>query len=570
MPNAELAEPQLEPEVEAGIERPQPALLTRGQQVQFWAGIVQELVRKYGEWEVTFGFHLDGQHHWFAIALSIHALTALVFGSLFLADSLRCCGGRMFDPEVKMGRYRLFGIDRCQRALFRWPCNRCCMSCRMATRQKCGCEPCGSFFGLHTIAGFGSGMLLPLLELAISVLGLGGIYLNASFVKAVGPGIKTKRELDTIQIITFAPVLYLELLPTLLLHSFVAVSLGALDPSDYSLSQLGKWFARGGWSQLLFGEDNLHNTSGFDPVLASTIFLSVIKVGQTLYRIEVTSRARVNGFQVQPEGQGMSKYGLIRVLAGTAAATALVFSVALFACSFKGWALLVVVPAIPFFGWCAMATHVGHQSGIRDKKLSRRWKNRGDVLRAGWQRRLCFILVAAFALGGALAALFLNVDHLPNNYLNETLPASGPGDPQHGDCKDRTSGIYPAILGTTAAIVLIPLSWTLDPQVKANVEGIHKTKTKKENGKKEQTRRGKFTERDHPALSKLEDTVENHRVEIARLEAELKGSIALHTIYKRSIEEKDRQSKSLTAKIEDLDKQNLRLKVRVVKSSGQV
>merc|ERR1712097_107440 len=65
------------------------------------------------------------------------------------------------------------------------------------------------------------------------------------------------------------------------------------------------------------------------------------------------------------------------------------------------------------------------------------------------------------ALLGAMAAVFFDVQHVPNNYANKTLPMGGPGDPQHYDCHDRTSGLYPAYLAS-AVCVLAPLSAALD------------------------------------------------------------------------------------------------------------
>ena len=68
------------------------------------------------------------------------------------------------------------------------------------------------------------------------------------------------------------------------------------------------------------------------------------------------------------------------------------------------------------------------------------------------------------ALLGAIAAVFFDVQHVPNNYANKTLPMGGPGDPQHYDCHDRTSGLYPAYLATALCVVLTPLYAALDPE----------------------------------------------------------------------------------------------------------
>ena len=50
------------------------------------------------------------------------------------------------------------------------------------------------------------------------------------------------------------------------------------------------------------------------------------------------------------------------------------------------------------------------------------------------------------ALVGAFAAAFFLLDHLDNNYMDDSLPETGnTSAPQYINCKDRLSGIYPAV-----------------------------------------------------------------------------------------------------------------------------
>ena len=48
--------------------------------------------------------------------------------------------------------------------------------------------------------------------------------------------------------------------------------------------------------------------------------------------------------------------------------------------------------------------------------------------------------------------------------MRKTLPMGDPGDPQHYDCHDRTSGLYPAYLASALCVVLAPLYAALDPE----------------------------------------------------------------------------------------------------------
>ena len=68
-------------------------------------------------------------------------------------------------------------------------------------------------------------------------------------------------------------------------------------------------------------------------------------------------------------------------------------------------------------------------------------------------------------IAGAIAATFYTVEHVDNNYANSSAPVGPPGSPQHYDCRERTSGIYPALFATAMSLVLAPLSLAMDPQV---------------------------------------------------------------------------------------------------------
>ena len=69
-----------------------------------------------------------------------------------------------------------------------------------------------------------------------------------------------------------------------------------------------------------------------------------------------------------------------------------------------------------------------------------------------------------------MAAVFFGAEHVDNNYANKSMPIGGPGsgsgpdDPQYFDCRERTSGIYPALFATAMSLVLAPLSVAMDPE----------------------------------------------------------------------------------------------------------
>ena len=68
-------------------------------------------------------------------------------------------------------------------------------------------------------------------------------------------------------------------------------------------------------------------------------------------------------------------------------------------------------------------------------------------------------------IAGAIATTFYTAEHVDNNYANSSAPVGPPGSPQHYDCRERTSGIYPALFLTAMSLVLAPLSLAMDPQL---------------------------------------------------------------------------------------------------------
>jgi hypothetical protein len=224
-----------------------------------------------------------------------------------------------------------------------------------------------------------------------------------------------------------------EALPQLMLQSYVAVSYGRLDPSD---------------------------RESFDPLLAGSIAISLVGAGASLFGMEAIMRNTKADRSELTELQlsATSVYGVARVLANASMTAMLVFWVALLSCAVKGWAALAaVVVLVGYFNMLNEAIITQIFLGGRGTKLQRR-------------RAAIFYFSTLACMAGTLAAVFFTVPHLDNNYSNSSLPVGGPGDPQHYNCKDRTSSLYTAVASTIATAVLYPLSWLVDSEI--GVKGL--------------------------------------------------------------------------------------------------
>eukprot|EP01043_Picozoa_sp_COSAG02_P071874 COSAG02_NODE_13315_length_1411_cov_1.223323_1_plen_281_part_00 len=136
-----------------------------------------------------------------------------------------------------------------------------------------------------------------------------------------------------------------------------------------------------------------------------------------------------------------SGYGIVTILLRACQTAMLVFWIALMACAEKGYAIYAVVASLVVFlvaGW--EATH-------------RRALGRALVV------NMLPLLIA-----GAIASTFWTVEHYDNNYANRSAPVGLPGSPQYFDCRERTSGIYPAAFFSAVSLVLMPLSLGMDPE----------------------------------------------------------------------------------------------------------
>jgi len=219
---------------------------------------------------------------------------------------------------------------------------------------------------------------------------------------------------DGIKLLKAAEVVF-EALPQSVLQGYVGISYGRLDPSD---------------------------AENFDLFLMGSLGVSLLGAGATMFSWEFSNR----GDGADPF---LSRYGLLRVLACAAQTATLVLWVSLLTCAQKALAAIAMVAVVALFLFLST-------EGASRKKA------RSDALEMAVLSLLCVAVVA-----GSMATVFYNHDHLPNNYANDSATVGEPGDPQHYDCKDRTSGVYAAMVASAAAVLLTPLSWLFDADIGA-------------------------------------------------------------------------------------------------------
>ena len=123
----------------------------------------------------------------------------------------------------------------------------------------------------------------------------------------------------------------------------------------------------------------------------------------------------------------------------------LVFWVSLMACAEKGLAIVAVVASlIVYFGLAWEGATRGDHGNVTEeiKKAVTICGLLGDMSNC-FMKRAIFWNAMPLLIAGAIATTFYTVEHVDNNYANSSAPVGPPGSPQHYDCRERTSGIYP-------------------------------------------------------------------------------------------------------------------------------
>ena len=235
--------------------------------------------------------------------------------------------------------------------------------------------------------------------------------------------------------------LVFEALPQAVLQVYVGVAFGLLDPS---------------------GAD-------FDPLLAVSVAVSLLGAGASFTGFEALGR---DGLAIHGEVlvSVASAYGVATIVLRLAQTAALVFSIALLSCAFKGSAVAAMAVSIVLY------VGMGFEAMTRDQDREMQGCSNGIEACGGVCASLCGLsgymsrrgavvwgLLHA-ALVGAFAAAFFLLDHLDNNYMDDSLETGSASAPQYINCKDRLSGIYPAVGAFALSIVMLPLSLLLDPK----------------------------------------------------------------------------------------------------------
>eukprot|EP01043_Picozoa_sp_COSAG02_P008697 COSAG02_NODE_283_length_25709_cov_24.523311_16_plen_1395_part_00 len=234
--------------------------------------------------------------------------------------------------------------------------------------------------------------------------------------------------------------LMLETIPQSMMQVYVGVAYGQLDP----------------------------HSQNFSYVLAGSVVWAFIVAGNTLFGVELLERSRTghSSFEVKL----LSKYGLATVLLRASQTAALIFSVALLACAAKARAIgAVVVSIVVYIGLGVEAMTRSHRTDISNTESCLQCCCECFTYLGGFapQKSVLGLLVWGFIHAcwvGTMACLFYSIDHVDNNYANSSLPETGYRDsPQHYDCHDRTSGLYPAALAFVLSVLFLVGVAALDP-----------------------------------------------------------------------------------------------------------
>eukprot|EP01046_Picozoa_sp_COSAG06_P042144 COSAG06_NODE_5330_length_3548_cov_1.843433_2_plen_889_part_00 len=279
--------------------------------------------------------------------------------------------------------------------------------------------------------------------------------------------------------------LVFEALPQSVLQVYVGVAYGKLDPSGGQL----------------------------DYLLAVSVFISLLGAGATGAGFETMENDDVTL---------VSRTGIFLCLLRSAQTAALVFWVALMGCAAKGLAAIALAAAVVLLFLMGIEGFLRNGDEWNNDTPKEHCENcyrcDGDSDRVcqscccgccGWWGRICCenkcrkycckvvheadcdsdcaercfestvslcgigrdgSVMSGFAWGfihllvvGGIALTFFTAEHVDNNYLNDTLPMAGPGTPQHYDCHERTSGIYPATLATLVSVLLLFPAMLTDP-----------------------------------------------------------------------------------------------------------
>eukprot|EP01043_Picozoa_sp_COSAG02_P047078 COSAG02_NODE_4474_length_5324_cov_19.463028_2_plen_283_part_00 len=242
------------------------------------------------------------------------------------------------------------------------------------------------------------------------VLGLLGLSHLAHTAVCLSSHMSSAHILEKLKLYKAVELVF-EALPQSLLQAWVGVTVGHLDPSS----------------------------SNFSALIVSSLCVSILGAGVTCFTLEAIGR---NGNTMKRNAIVMrSRYGVVVVLLRSAQHCVLVLGTALLGCAVGGWATIAVVLSFTVY-FCS-----GYEAVDRETNY----------------RQAATLYVAFVVLVVGIAAGFVFVDHVANNYSNQLLDPGGLGDPQYYFCGGRTAAIVPAIICFVLTFVLFPASAAVDP-----------------------------------------------------------------------------------------------------------
>jgi hypothetical protein len=355
------------------------------------------------DWAVTISFYANGDMNWFRIALMIQLVGGCVCGLLFA----------LMIHEDK------FEDKRCGKLL-----------------------------------AFLLGQLVGIAGLAPICVALLALKLGAS-----GDESKGKEMIQLLKIFKGCELVF-EALPQSLLQTYVGTSYGQLNPS---------------------GDD-------FNPLLAGSVALSMVSGGSSILGLEFEARNSKSDVTLRIG----SRYGFTTLMLRASQMASIVFWIALLGCGVKQPTVIFAVLAVMLFLWFVMETIGRDSAESMDSKKQRCFcicMNPVTGCCTGDDEDSCPKLVPCHKLEvvpgikgavilntyhlllvGAMAFYFFKAPHVPNNYAaypNMTAEVGLPGDlyeDNYFDCRERTSGLYPALLGTVMSLVFCVLSPSMDPK----------------------------------------------------------------------------------------------------------
>ena len=211
------------------------------------------------------------------------------------------------------------------------------------------------------------------------------------------------------------------------------------------------------------------------------IMMSLLSAGLSGFSIEVAARewnfhaGRVGAGSLFGHRALASRYGLGTTLLRGCQLGSGIFWLSLLGCAVKGPAApgAFMVVMLLWISGCEPAARDGSSKFIMDfapsfaggffASLINGVVSLGGVLPPRSASAPLFWGVAHLMLIGGMAGGFYMVDHVDNNYNNETALAGPLGSPQHYNCFDRTSSIGLAVFFSLMVLVLAFVAPALDP-----------------------------------------------------------------------------------------------------------